>query len=63
MAEVVGEDPRLVKQTGCRSCAAIIRYTESEVTQRVKRDYLGDADTIHEIKCPRCQAAIVVRVT
>lgn len=54
MAEVIGENPKYIKQTSCANCAAVIRYTDSETVVKIYSDYGGGSDTYRELNCPRC---------
>lgn len=54
MPKVVGFDPKLVKRCTCKSCSAIIEYTDNEVCRWVHYDYGGGSDYVYEIICPNC---------
>jgi hypothetical protein len=58
MVEIVGRDEKAVKQTTCRECAAILRYTESEVKTR-QYSACGELGTIWYVDCPNGHEAIV----
>mgnify|MGYP000872238219 CR=1 FL=1 len=60
MATVVGTDEKFVKRCSCRSCAAVIKYTDSETRER-RASYMGDTCTETVLDCPRCKAVIVLR--
>lgn len=59
--EVIGEDPKAFKEITCSACAARLRYTESDVKNRIERDYGGGSDTVFYIMCPRCEHMQTVR--
>lgn len=55
MAKVVGRDESAVKRITCRSCAAILEYTENEVRSLWSRkDYSGGSDGADGFNCPSC---------
>lgn len=61
MPRVIGEDPQAVKQATCKSCAARLEYTQSEVQERHGTDYSGGPDGREWIVCPRCGHEVVLR--
>lgn len=61
MVKVVGEDPQAVKWATCRSCAAKLEYTQSEVKRYDGKDYSGGSDGREWIDCPRCGHEVVLR--
>lgn len=61
MVKIVGRDESAVKRTTCRSCAAILEYTSSEVQSITSRDYSGVSDTDYYIICPNCGQRAYVR--
>jgi len=54
MIEIVGKDPKHMKQCSCRNCASVLKYTEDEVTYTTYKDYGGGSDVEKTIKCPAC---------
>lgn len=58
MVEIVGRDESAVKQITCRECAAILRYTPSEVRER-QYSAQGDTGTVYYVDCPNGHEAIV----
>ncbi len=52
--EVIGIDETGYYKAICPGCAAILRYTLSDVREYTKKDYVGDPTTIRYIPCPKC---------
>ena len=63
MIEVVGKDPKHMKQCSCKNCATVLRYTENEVTTKTSTDYGGGLDTWKSIRCPVCGNKVTVSHT
>ena len=62
MAKVVGRDDSVVERITCRSCAAIVEYTPSEVRNLWSgTDYGGGSDGADGFACPNCGKDIHVR--
>lgn len=60
MVKVVGEAPEVVKRAVCRHCVAMLEYVPRDVKKRHDSDYLGDADIVTYIICPRCEHHVEV---
>jgi hypothetical protein len=60
MASVVGTDPSVQRRATCRSCAAIVEYSQNETREVTTRDYAGDTDVHRELTCPRCGHGLYV---
>ena len=54
MIEIIGKDPKHMKQCSCRKCSSILKYTEDEVKYRAVSDYGGGSEEEKTIKCPVC---------
>lgn len=52
MVEVVQHAP--AKECKCGNCKATLRYEFKDIVSKYERDYTGDGDMIHRIKCPNC---------
>ena len=61
MPEVIGTDPRFLKQCSCKNCASMIRYTDSELHRIEGKDYTGSPDGKEFIICPVCHREIIIR--
>ena len=60
MAKVVGRDESAVKRITHKDCAAIIEYTENEVTAVRYTDYGSGASVQGQLTCPNCGKTIIV---
>lgn len=60
MIEIVGKDPKHLKQCSCRNCATILKYTENEVKHQTVHDYGGGSEVEKTITCPACGYKIKV---
>lgn len=58
MIKIIGEDSQYVKHCSCKTCAAKLEYTLSELKTMTTKDYTGGSDTSYYINCPRCNAEI-----
>lgn len=58
MVEVVQHAPS--KECKCSNCKATLRYEFKDITSKTERDYTGDADIVHRIKCPNCGHGVCV---
>lgn len=58
--EIIGEDPKAVKETTCRNCASRLRYTHADTYTEIVSDYTGDRDTYRRLMCPKCNEKITV---
>ena len=61
MVKVIGKDPHAVQYVTCKSCAAQLEYTPSEVQERHGVDYSGGPDGQEWIDCPSCGREVVLR--
>ena len=62
MIKVIGRDDAAVKQITCRSCAARLEYTPSDV-QKLWRgtDIGGGADGGDGFRCPQCGNNVITK--
>ena len=54
MIEIIGKDPKHMKQCSCRKCSSILKYTEDEVRRQIVHDYGGGREVEKTIICPAC---------
>jgi ribosomal protein S27AE len=59
-ATVIGIDDKAKKRRTCDNCASIIQYTMADTTSQIERDYTGDGEMVHRLRCPNCGKSIVV---
>lgn len=58
--KVIGDDMSVIRRATCKTCAAILEYTNADTTVEYVKDYLGDSVLIRHLKCPRCLSLITV---
>lgn len=60
MAEVVGQNISVSKETPCRGCGSQIRYYQNDIWKETRTDYTGDSSEYKFINCPNCLNPICV---
>lgn len=61
MVKVVGDCLDTPKRITCRTCAAILEYTLSDIKRIDSKDISGGPDGREWIDCPRCSHVVVIR--
>lgn len=58
--KVVGDDMAVARKTTCKTCAAILEYTNADTSVVSVKDRLENSCFIRQLKCPRCLSFITV---
>ena len=61
MVTIVGYDAQYKKKVICRSCSAILEYTEKEV-QEARYTCMGDPSGHKYVPCPNCPGKCEARI-
>jgi RNase P subunit RPR2 len=60
MVKVVGTDSSAVKRCTCKTCSAVLEYTQNEVKRVDGRDYSGGSDGKEYIYCSNCGREVIL---